>query len=210
VKKKALTTNERLEPIWLIRVLSENGALTPQQENEENRATRKLLMDSAKFYQRASPLQQAQLNRLTRWYRLATYGSALSLSRRRRRALVVVHAWHDYRRNGVGESRILDEVLIPMMDALQEDDHEFFSDIAIAIKFLKRSAVEAYLAGYSLMSVGKEPRYASAELHRMISPFSRMSLQSFRNQIRKLRLEHGNFAVPLRIGKPGRPKKRKK
>ena len=78
---------------------------------------------------------------------MATYGPALSLSRRRRRALVVAHAWREFRRNGVGESRILGEVVIPMMEALDEDDHEIFSDIAIAIKFLKHSAVEAYLAG---------------------------------------------------------------
>jgi hypothetical protein len=213
VKKKALTTDGPSEPAgWLLRILSPNGTLTPQQEHEENRAARKLLIDSAKFRQRANPLQQEQLNRLTRWYRMATYGPALSVSRRRRRALVVVHTWHECRRSDAA-SRALDEVLTPIMDALDEHDHEFFGDMAIAIKFLKRSAVkavEAYLAGYSLMSVGKEPRYTCAELHRMLSQFSRMSPQSFRNQIRKLRREHGDFAVPLKPGKPGRPKKRKK
>jgi hypothetical protein len=208
MKNKAPMTHEP-EGYWLFRVFSENGPLTPQQEYKEDRAVRKLLVDSAKFWGHASPQQQEQLGRLTRWYRLTTYGPALSLSRRRRRALRLVHTWHERcRKDGLGANLLFDEVLTPIFDALHESDHEFFNDIVIAIKFLKRSPVEAYLASYSLMSVGKKPRYTFDELHRIMSRFSDMSRESFRKQIRKLRKEHGDFAIPLRRGKPGRPKKK--
>jgi hypothetical protein len=96
-------------------------------------------------------------------------------------------------------------VLWPILRALRSHDHEFFSDLAIAIRFTKiQSRSNAFLAEYSLLMLGKQPVLTFAELERMLDIHPR----ELRSKIKELRDEYGPLVAPLKPGKPGRPPKK--
>ena len=96
-------------------------------------------------------------------------------------------------------------VLWPILRALRSDDHEFFSDLAIAIRFAKiQSRSNAFLAEYSLLMLGKQPVLTFAELEGILHIHPR----ELRSKIKELRDEYGPLVVPLKPGKAGRPPKK--
>jgi len=191
-----------------------DGSLTVEQENRARIASRKLLAESAKFFRTANPKQREQFKKLRRFYQQATFGPALRTSWKRSRVALFLNDWQLFARSSGliknGQMRVVDalkyiQVLRPILEALHNKDDEFFSDLAIAIKFKKnQSRVNAFLAEYSVMMAGKRPVLTFGEIQKILGDMPRRTL---REKLEDLRQEYGEFAVPLRRGKVGAPKK---
>jgi hypothetical protein len=96
----------------------------------------------------------------------------------------------------------------PILEAVQTDNDEFFSDIAIAIRFRRREKqfhVNAFLAEYSLLMLGKQPVLTFTDLQKILHWIEPADL---RKKIRTLRKAYGECAVPLKRGLRGRPRKK--
>jgi hypothetical protein len=211
IARGKITTDAALavmKDFWL-----SDGLLTPEKEDRFRLASRKLLADSAKFYRRANEGQQQQFKKLRRFYQQATFGPALSKSLRRQRAALFLNDWRLFSRTKIknGQIRILDgldylRVLRPILEALHTNDGEFFNDLAVAIRFGKtQPRVNAFLAEYSLLMAGKQPVLTFGELNKILRWTKPADL---RKAIRRLRKRYGSMAVPLRLGRPGRPPKK--
>ena len=170
----------------------------------------KLDQDRERFERSAPAKQRQQIKKLWQFHQAAKYGP-LSISwKRTRRAMLF-----DYfsRLPSFLEPppgfpppdlpRIF-KTLNAILKAAQRDD-EFWNDFAIAKKFRnRRSRVNWFLAEYSWLMLGRPPAMTFGELHKILHWIEPKDL---RRQIGRIRKKYGTLAVPLKPGKPGRPKK---
>jgi hypothetical protein len=172
---------------------------------------RKELERRKKFEQRANADQRQQIRKLWRFHQQAKYGPALATSwKRTRRAMffdffsklpLMIEPPPGYPPPDLpGVCKTLNAVL----KAAQRDD-DFWSDFAIAEKFRKhRSRVNCFLSDYSLLMLGVPPALTFGELQKILHWIKPTDL---RKKIRDLREQYGDFVVPLKRGRPGRPRK---
>jgi hypothetical protein len=94
--------------------------------------------------------------------------------------------------------------LKPILEATRTDtDQSLFSDLEIARRF-RPSRINCFLAEYSLLMLGRQPALTFSELHKILHWVGRDDL---RKKIKALRKRYGVLVVPLKPGKPGRPRK---
>jgi hypothetical protein len=184
------------------------------QENRLRLTWQKRLAENGKFSRTANGSKQwEQFKKLRRFYGEATFGTALSTTDKRSRARLFFDDWQLFfaltRRIRNGQIKILEtdaanyvRVLGPILEALSNENDEFFSDLAIAIRFEKnRSTANTFLARYSLLMVGGQPDLTFGEIQKILH----WSPHDLRKKIRELRKKYGEWAVPLKRGRPGRP-----
>jgi hypothetical protein len=173
----------------------------------------KLDQDRERFIQRADAEQRKRINKLWQFLEAAKYGPALSVSwKRTRRARLFEALCKIISRlepaPGFPPSDLpgATKALTAILKAAQKDD-EFWNDGAIAAKLKNtRSGVNWFLAEYSWLMLGRRPALTFADLHKILHWIKPADL---RKKIRKLRQRYGELAVPLKRGKPGRPRIKK-
>ena len=196
-----------------------DGALTDdfwrlQRLFDGKKVFEKLDQDRERFIQRADGEQRQQINKLWQFHEAAKYGPALGTSwKRTRRARLFDGLWKivsslepplgfpppDLQRST--------KVLTAILKAAQKDD-EFWNDFAIAARLKKtRSPENWFLAEYSWLMLGRPPALTFGELHKILHWIEPKDL---RRQIGRIRKKYGTLAVPLKPGKPGRPKKNRR
>jgi hypothetical protein len=158
----------------------------------------------------ASAEQQRQINKLSRFYWEAMVGPALGASWKRRRVALLFKC---YRRLAKLSQPIdglppvvfdSSRFLKPILEAMTLDKKQsFFEDLDIARKF-RPSRVNRFLAEYSLLMLGQQPALTFSELHKILHWVGRDDL---RKKIKGLHKRYGELVVPLKPGKPGRPRK---
>jgi hypothetical protein len=204
-----------LRDLWLWDTsYHEIWGLPIEQENRLRLTWQKRLAKNAKFSRTANGSKQwEQFKKLRRFYGEATFGPALSTTEKRSRAKLFFDEWQFFSltrgvRKGakirILEADVLNYVrlLSPILEALNNEDDEFFSDLAIAIRFEKnRSPVNASLARYSLLMAGGKPRLTFGQIRKDLPG----SPHDLRKKIKELRKKYGEWAVPLKRGRPGRP-----
>jgi len=180
--------------------------------SQAHAAWRKLRTESFKSLRLATSRaeQWQEVKKLWRFYRNAKYGPALSMSWKRTRAALLLGC---YRRLsflsqpidglpplGFDSFRYLE----PILDAARTDNDQFWEDLKVASRFRRnQSRVNCFLAEYSLLMLGKRPTLTFGELHKILHWIEPKDL---RRQIGRIRKRYGRLAVPLRPGRPGRPK----
>jgi hypothetical protein len=166
-------------------------------QSQLRQATQKFDQDRERFIQRADADQRKQINKLWQFHRAAKYGPALSTSWKRTRRAMLFNALQNLPKST--------KVLTAILKAAQKDD-EFWNDFAIAAKLKKtRSPVNWFLAEYSWLMLGRRPALTFGELHKILHWINPADL---RKKIRDVRKRYGEFAVPLKRGRPGRPSKK--
>jgi hypothetical protein len=164
------------------------------------------------FIQRADAEQRQQINKLWRFHEAAKYGPALSASwKRTRRARLfdalckIISRFEPAPGFPPPDLPGAAKALTAILKAAQKDD-EFWNDGAIAAKIKNtRSPVNWFLAEYSWLMLGSRPALTFADLHKILHWIEPKDL---RQKIRHLRKGYGEFAVPLKRGRPGRPRKK--
>ena len=175
------------------------------------KASGKLYAERERFIQRANGEQRQQIKKLWQFHQAAKYGPALSTSwKRTRRA-----TFFDFFQRlpsllepppGFPPADLpkVSKVVTAILKAAQRDDG-FWDDFPIANKFRKnRSRVNGFCAEYSWLMVGKQPVLTFGELHRILYW---VEAKDLRREIGRIRKKYGRLAVPLKPGRPGRPKK---
>jgi hypothetical protein len=170
-------------------------------------AWKRLRADSYKSLRRASANadQWQQMKKLWRFSREARYGTALSTSFKRTRAALLLRHYQRLSSLDATEAQNA-KAFMPILEAVRTDNKQFFADLQIAMTFEKhRSPVNAFLAEYSLLMIGKRPTLTFADLHKI---FHWMERKDLRRQIGRIRKKYGRLAVPLKPGRAGRPLKK--
>jgi hypothetical protein len=172
----------------------------------------KLWADRERFIQRADPEQQGQIKKLWRFHQAAEYGPALSTSWKRTRRAFLFNALLKIRSSlepppGFPPPDLpkATRVINAILKAAEKDD-EFWSDADIAAKFRKkRSPVNGFLSEYSWLMLGEQPVLTFGELYKILCHW--IERDDLRKRIKTLRKRYGELVVPLKPGKPGRPRK---
>jgi hypothetical protein len=164
-----------------------------------------------RFIRRADPEQRKHVNKLWRFHQAAKYGPALSKSWKRTRRAFLFNALRKI------VSLLEPPAGFPPPDLPQaaksltaifraaEKDDEFWTDAPIAAKLTKtRSDVNWFLAEYSWSMIGRRPLLSFSDLHKIL-PW--IESKDLRRQIGRIRKEYGPLTVPLKPGRPGRPRK---
>jgi hypothetical protein len=172
----------------------------------------KLRADRERYEQRADPTQQGQIQKLWRFHEAANYGPALSTSWKRTRRARLFNALLKIRSSlepppgfPLPDLTKATRAMSAILKAAEKDD-QFLSDADIAAKFRKkRSPVNGFLAEYSWVMLGEQPVLTFGELHKILRHW--IERDDLRKRIKTLRKRYGELVVPLKPGKPGRPRK---
>jgi hypothetical protein len=176
------------------------------------KAAQKLDQDRDRFIQRANAEQRKQINKLWQFLEAAKYGPALSASwKRTRRARLfdglckIISRLEPAPGFPPPDLPSATKALTAILKAAQKDD-EFWNDGAIAAKLKNtRSRVNWFLAEYSWLMLGRRPALTFADLHKILHWIKPKDL---RQKIRHLRKRYGELTIPLKRGRPGRPRKK--
>jgi hypothetical protein len=193
-----------------------DGSVAPGHEEQATRAWRKLWASTTGFFRRANAEQWKELKKLWRFHELAQYGPALSTSRKRTRAAVLLSYYRllsSLLQNPIAVppavfgSALYVKALRPILEAARNDSDTLFGDLEIAKTFKRnQSHVNGFLAEYSLLMVAKQPVLTFGDLHEILHWIKPADL---RKRIKELRKTYGPWAVPLAPGRRGRPPQKK-
>jgi hypothetical protein len=181
----------------------------PIAPQEEHQALEKLRANRDRFERSAPAEQRQQIKKLWRFHQAAKYGPLSTSWKRTRRARFFDFFFRlpSFLEPPPGFpppdlSRIF-KTLNAVLKAAQRDD-EFWNDFAISKKFRnRRSRVNWFLAEYSWLTLGNQPILTFEELRKILE----MKRRTLREKIDELRASYGELAVPLKPGRPGRPRK---